>query len=142
MEFNDIVHKRRSIRKFKTDQIEKEVIVEIIKDALTNGFKESEDYNNALFYKEINVKKNTPYKVSCYVKTENVESIILDEYKKLLYSKKADDLIDKFGLEDHERQTWDIDFFTRLFETDIRQYMENNLDKSLLKKIKINQDDS
>lgn len=44
---------------------------------------ESEDYNNALFYKEINVKKNTPYKVSCYVKTENVESIILDEYKKI-----------------------------------------------------------
>ena len=34
MEFNDTVHKRRSIRKFKTDQIEKEVIVEIIKDAL------------------------------------------------------------------------------------------------------------
>ena len=44
---------------------------------------ESEDYNNALFYKEIDVKKNTPYKVSCYVKTENVESIILDEYKEI-----------------------------------------------------------
>ena len=64
----------------------------------------------------------------------------LNEYKKLLYSKKADNLIDKFGLEDQERQTWNIDFFSRLFETDIRNYMENNLDKSLLKKIKINQE--
>ena len=40
-----------------------------------------EDYNNALFYKEINVKKNTPYKVSCYIKTEDIEYKILDEYK-------------------------------------------------------------
>lgn len=35
---------------------------------------ESEDYNDALFFKEVSVEKNTPYKVTCMVKTENVES--------------------------------------------------------------------
>lgn len=33
---------------------------------------ESLDYNDAVFYKEIEVKPNTPYKVTCKVKTENV----------------------------------------------------------------------
>lgn len=41
---------------------------------------ESEDYNNALFYKTLETKKNTPYRVSCYVKTENVEYKITDDY--------------------------------------------------------------
>lgn len=35
---------------------------------------ESEDYNDALFFKEISVEPNTPYKITCKVKTENVES--------------------------------------------------------------------
>lgn len=35
---------------------------------------DSSDYNDALFFKEINVEKNTPYKVTCKIKTENVES--------------------------------------------------------------------
>lgn len=35
---------------------------------------ESNNYNDALFYKTINVKPNTPYKLTCMVKTENVES--------------------------------------------------------------------
>ena len=35
---------------------------------------ESNDFNDAMFYKEINVKPNTPYKLSCMVKTENVEA--------------------------------------------------------------------
>lgn len=35
---------------------------------------ESNDYNDAIFYKTINVKPNTPYKLTCMVKTENVES--------------------------------------------------------------------
>ncbi len=35
---------------------------------------ESNDFNDALFFKEIDVEKNTPYKVTCMVKTENVES--------------------------------------------------------------------
>lgn len=35
---------------------------------------ESPDYNDAMFYKSVKVKKNTPYKVTCMVKTNNVES--------------------------------------------------------------------
>ena len=35
---------------------------------------ESSDFNDAIFYKSINVKPNTPYKLTCMVKTENVES--------------------------------------------------------------------
>ncbi len=35
---------------------------------------ESSDFNDALFFKEIPVKKDTPYKITCFVKTENVES--------------------------------------------------------------------
>ena len=33
---------------------------------------ESQSQNNAAFYKEIDVVPNTPYKVTCFVKTENV----------------------------------------------------------------------
>ena len=33
---------------------------------------ESTDFNDAMFYKEIKVKPNTPYKLSCMVKTEGV----------------------------------------------------------------------
>ena len=32
----------------------------------------SDEYNDATFYKEVKVKPNTPYKISCMVKTENV----------------------------------------------------------------------
>lgn len=40
-----------------------------------NSYKiENKEYNNATFYRTIHVKKNTPYKVTCMVKTENVES--------------------------------------------------------------------
>ena len=35
---------------------------------------ESEEYNDAIFYKTIKVKPNTPYKLSCMVRTENVEN--------------------------------------------------------------------
>ena len=35
---------------------------------------ESENFNDAMFYKTINIKPNTPYKLTCMVKTENVES--------------------------------------------------------------------
>lgn len=34
---------------------------------------ENKDYTDAMFFKAIEVKKYTPYKVSCMVKTENVE---------------------------------------------------------------------
>lgn len=33
---------------------------------------ESKEYNDAMFYKTVNVEKNTAYRVSCMVKTENV----------------------------------------------------------------------
>ena len=35
---------------------------------------ESKDYNDYMLYKTIEVKKNTAYKVSCMVKTENVQA--------------------------------------------------------------------
>lgn len=35
---------------------------------------ESADFNDAMFYKRIKLKKNEPYKVTCMVKTKNVES--------------------------------------------------------------------
>ena len=35
---------------------------------------ESKELNDALFFKEISVEKDTPYKISCMIKTENVES--------------------------------------------------------------------
>ena len=35
---------------------------------------ESRDFNDAMFYKTINVKPNTPYKLTCMVKTENIET--------------------------------------------------------------------
>ena len=35
---------------------------------------ESTDFNDAMFYKTINIKPNTPYKLTCMVKTENVIS--------------------------------------------------------------------
>lgn len=34
----------------------------------------SPEYNDAMFYKTINVEKNTPYKITCMVKTNNVEA--------------------------------------------------------------------
>ena len=35
---------------------------------------ESSDFNDALFFKELEVKKDTPYRITCMVKTENVVS--------------------------------------------------------------------
>lgn len=40
-----------------------------------NSYKiESNDFNDAIFYKKIEVKPNTPYKLSCMVKTEDIVS--------------------------------------------------------------------
>ena len=48
------------------------------KYSTTNSYKiENKDYNNSAFYKKIKVNKNTPYKITCMIKTENVE--ILDK---------------------------------------------------------------
>lgn len=35
---------------------------------------ESKDFNDAMFYKTIKVKKNTSYRLTCKVKTENVKN--------------------------------------------------------------------
>ena len=35
---------------------------------------ENLEYNDAMFYQSIQVKPNTPYKITCMVKTENVEN--------------------------------------------------------------------
>ena len=35
---------------------------------------ENRDYNDAMFYETIPVTPNTPYKVTCQIKTENVKS--------------------------------------------------------------------
>jgi len=36
---------------------------------------DSKDFNDAMFYKEITVKPNTPYKVTCMVKTQDVATV-------------------------------------------------------------------
>ncbi len=47
----------------------------VVKYSTENSYKiESNTYNDAIFYKEIEVKPNTPYKLTCMVKTENVEA--------------------------------------------------------------------
>lgn len=44
-----------------------------VKYANSKGYKiVNKDYNDAMFYKTIEVKPNTPYRVTCKVKTENV----------------------------------------------------------------------
>lgn len=40
---------------------------------------ENIDFNDSLFYKEIEVEPNTPYKLSCMIKTENVKKEVLTE---------------------------------------------------------------
>lgn len=45
-----------------------------VKYSNTSSYKiENKDYNNSAFYKKVKVKKNTPYKITCMIKTENVE---------------------------------------------------------------------
>ena len=57
----------------------------------------------------------------------------------LLHSTESDAILNSFGLSDKERQSWDIDFFTRLFYLNIREYLDNTLSKEALNKIQINQ---
>lgn len=46
-----------------------------IKYSNTKSYKiENREYNDAMFYKTIQVKQNTPYRITCKVKTENVSS--------------------------------------------------------------------
>lgn len=46
-----------------------------------NSYKiENKDYNNATFYKSVKLNKNTPYRITCMIKTEEVE-ILNDRYE-------------------------------------------------------------
>ena len=64
-EFQKVIAKTK-ITKFTRDKE--------IKYSNENSYKiESTDFNDAMFYKEIQVKPNTPYKLTCMVKTEAVE---------------------------------------------------------------------
>ena len=65
--YNEFIKAENIIRttKFTRDNVEK------ITDE--NSYKiESQNFNDAIFYKKIKVKQNTPYKLTCMVKTENV----------------------------------------------------------------------
>ncbi len=66
--FNDFIKSetKLNISEFKRDKE--------IKYNKTASYKiKSETFNDAMFYKTIKVQKNKPYKVTCMVKTENVE---------------------------------------------------------------------
>lgn len=46
-----------------------------VKVSKTNSYKiENKEYNDAIFYETVNIKPNTPYKVTCKIKTEAVEN--------------------------------------------------------------------
>lgn len=67
--FNDFIRSEATLHtsKFKRDNE--------IKYSKTDSYKIiSNEVNDATFYKKVKVKKNTPYKVTCMVKTENVVS--------------------------------------------------------------------
>lgn len=63
----------------------------------------------------------------------------LKKHLAVLHTENASHLINKFGLTDEERQTWEVDFFTRLFDINLHDYLEKNLSEEKLNKIKINQ---
>lgn len=67
--FNDFVRSETNLytSSFKRD--------EQIKYSNTRSYKiESPEYNDAMFYKTIKVEKNTPYKIKCMIKTNNVSA--------------------------------------------------------------------
>lgn len=65
--YNEFIKAENIIRATKFTRDSKE------KFANENSYKmESQDFNDAIFYKKIKVKPNTPYKLTCMVKTDNV----------------------------------------------------------------------
>lgn len=78
----NIVNRNIGYGYFSKAALDKESVVfsrdSNVKYADINSYKiENKDYNNSIFYKTINVKRNTPYKITCMIKTEDVS--ILDE---------------------------------------------------------------
>ena len=69
--FNDFVRSETNLYTSNFERYKK------VKYSNNRSYKiESLEYNDAMFYKTIKVEKNTPYKVTCMVKTNNVESEI------------------------------------------------------------------
>lgn len=67
--FEDFVKAEYQIRLSKFERDKK------VKCTKNNSYKiESPEYNDAMFYKTIAVTPNTPYKVTCKIKTENVKT--------------------------------------------------------------------
>ncbi len=67
--FNDFVRSELNLYTSKFKREDK------VKYSDSKSYKiESQEYNDAMFYEKVKVKKNTPYKVTCMVKTENVEA--------------------------------------------------------------------
>ena len=67
--FNDFVRSELNLytSKFKRD--------DKVKYSDSKSYKiESQEYNDAMFYEKVKLQKNMPYKVTCMVKTENVEA--------------------------------------------------------------------
>ena len=77
--FNDFVRSEINMNfsKFSRD---KDVIYKTDGESDSKDYKvasykiDSPQYNDAMFYKKVKVKKNTPYRVTCMVKTRNVEA--------------------------------------------------------------------
>lgn len=67
--FNEFVKAEHNLGVSKFERDKEEKCVE------TNSYKIiNEDYNDAMFYETIDVLPNTPYKVTCQIKTENVQT--------------------------------------------------------------------
>lgn len=65
--YNEFIKAENIIRVTKFTRDNKE------KFSNENSYKmESQDFNDAIFYKKVKVKPNTPYKLTCMVKTDNV----------------------------------------------------------------------
>ena len=67
--FNGFIRseKNMGISEFKRDSTEKY--------SKSRTYKiESEQYNDAMFFKTVDVEKNQPYRITCMVKTENIEA--------------------------------------------------------------------
>ena len=68
-DFNNFILSEKDIRSSKFSRDDKEKYLNKASYKIT-----SPDYNDAMFYETLEVKKDTPYKVTCMVKTNDVES--------------------------------------------------------------------
>ena len=74
------VYKRYNFNQFTKAEHEIGVSIferdDIVKSSNHDSYKIiNTDYNDAMFYETVSVVPNTPYRVTCKIKTENVESL-------------------------------------------------------------------